>query len=76
MFAFYIVHQTALIAFAVWIRPLQLRPLVEGPPLVVVVALACFATYEVAKRVAWLRPLFGLKASEPRSAGPTAPDSP
>lgn len=62
MFAFYIVHQTALIAFAVWIRPLQLRPLVEGPPLVVVVA--------------WLRPLFGLKASEPRSAGPTAPDSP
>jgi glucan biosynthesis protein C len=63
IFPFYIIHQTAIIAFAVWMRPLGLRPLAEAPLLIALVALACFATYEIAKRVAWLRPLFGLKTA-------------
>lgn len=63
IFPFYIVHQTALIAFAVWMRPLGLRPVVEAPLLIALVALVCVATYEVAKRVRWLRPLFGLRAA-------------
>jgi hypothetical protein len=29
--------------------------------LILLVALACLAAYEVVRRVAWLRPLFGLK---------------
>jgi surface polysaccharide O-acyltransferase-like enzyme len=61
VFPFYIVHQTAIIAFAMWMRPFKLQPLVEGPLLILLVALACLAAYEVVRRVAWLRPLFGLK---------------
>ena len=65
IFPFYIVHQTAIIAFAVWMRPLGLSPLAEAPLLIALVALVCVATYEAAKRVSWLRPLFGLKALSP-----------
>jgi glucan biosynthesis protein C len=61
VFPFYIIHQTAIIAFAMWMRPLKLHPETEGPLLILLVALACVATYEVVRRVAWLRPLFGLK---------------
>lgn len=61
IFPFYIAHQTALIAFAVWMRPLGLHPVLEAALLIAATAAACLATYEVAKRVAWLRPLFGLK---------------
>jgi peptidoglycan/LPS O-acetylase OafA/YrhL len=62
IFPFYIVHQTAIIAFAVWVRPLALPPAAEAPLLIVLVALACVATYEIVKRAAPLRSLFGLKA--------------
>lgn len=61
IFPFYIVHQTAIIAFAVWLRPLGLAPAVEGPMLLALTAAACAATYELVRRVAPLRPLFGLK---------------
>lgn len=67
IFPFYIVHQSAIIVFAVWLRPLGLHPAGEGLLLVVMVVAVCFATYEVVRRVRWLRPLFGLK-SAPRPA--------
>lgn len=62
IFPFYIVHQTAIIVLAVWMRPLALPPAAEAAVLFVLVALVCVATYEVVKRVPPLRPLFGLKA--------------
>ena len=65
IFPFYIVHQTAIIAFAVWLRPLGLHPGIEAGVLVLLTALACVATYELARRVAPLRPLFGLKPAAP-----------
>ena len=63
-----IVHQTAIIAFAVWMRPLGLPPLAEGLLLGLLTALACIATYELARRIAPLRPLFGLKPAPSASA--------
>ena len=61
IFPFYIVHQTVIIAAAVWLRPLELRPALEAGLLIAITAAACVATYEVVRRVPWLRPLFGLK---------------
>lgn len=69
IFPFYIVHQTVIIAAAVWLRPLDLQPAVEGGLLIAITATACVATYEIARRLGWLRPLFGLKPA-PRAAGP------
>jgi hypothetical protein len=69
IFTFYIVHQTAIIAFAVWLRPLALAPWLEAFVLLGLTAAACVAAYEVARRVRWLRPLFGLRSAGPSTAG-------
>ena len=61
IFPFYIVHQTVIVVAAVSLRPAGLTPLVEGPLLLGITAAACVATYEIARRLRWLRPLFGLK---------------
>ena len=61
IFAYYIVHQTALIALAVWLKPLQLGGALEGALVVVGTAIACVVIAEVARRSAWLRPLFGFR---------------
>jgi len=70
IFPFYIVHQTAIVLLAHFMKPLGLRPLVEGPLLVAATVAICFASFEVVRRVGWMRPLFGLvpRASSPASA--------
>jgi glucans biosynthesis protein C len=60
IFPFYIVHQTAIVLLAHFMKPLGLRPLVEGPLLVAATVAICFASFEVVRRVGWMRPLFGL----------------
>ena len=61
VFPVYILHQTLIVALAHWAKPLALVPAIEGPLLVLATFTACFAGYEVIRRVRWLRPLFGLK---------------
>jgi membrane-bound acyltransferase YfiQ involved in biofilm formation len=69
VFPVYILHQTVIVAFAHWAKPLAMPPVVEGPLLVLATFAACFAGYEVIRRVRWLRPLFGLKPLPPTQAG-------
>ena len=73
IFPFYIVHQTAIVLLAHFMKPLGLRPLVEGPLLVAATVAICFASFEIVRRVGWMRPLFGLApktlaAAQPASA--------
>jgi peptidoglycan/LPS O-acetylase OafA/YrhL len=65
VFPFYIVHQTAIVLLAHFMKPLGLRPLVEGPLLVAATVATCFASFELVRRVGWLRPLFGLAPVRP-----------
>jgi peptidoglycan/LPS O-acetylase OafA/YrhL len=67
VFPFYIVHQTVIVLVAHALKPVALPPLAEGLLLVAVTALACVASFELVRRVAWLRPLFGLA----RYSGPS-----
>lgn len=64
VFPVYILHQTVIVVVAHHLKPLAIPPLVEGPLLVAITLAACFAGYEAVRRVRWLRPLFGLKASK------------
>ncbi|HWJ04381.1 MAG TPA: acyltransferase family protein [Steroidobacteraceae bacterium] len=64
----YMLHQTVIVVVAHNLQPLHIRPLLEGPLLVVVTFAACFAGYEIVRRVRWLRPLFGLKGNPAASA--------
>ena len=62
VFPFYIVHQTAIVLYARALKPAALGPGLEAAILVAATAATCFASFELVRRVGWLRPLFGLSA--------------
>lgn len=69
VFPVYILHQTVIIVLAHDAKPLDLPPLLEGPLLVLLTFLLCFAGYEIIRRVPLLRPPFGLKRMEAAPSG-------
>jgi len=71
VFPFYIVHQTVIVVVGQRLARLGLPQGLEALVLVAVTFAACFASYEVVRRVGVLRPLFGLKA-EPAAARPSS----
>jgi surface polysaccharide O-acyltransferase-like enzyme len=70
VFPVYILHQTVIVIVAWNLRGLELRPLFEGPLLVIATFALCFLGFEFVRRVRWLRPLFGLSAGSVRAAAP------
>ena len=67
VFPVYILHQTVIVVAAYNLRPLDIKPLFEGPLLVVLTFAVCFGAYEIIRRAAWMRPLFGLRAKSSQS---------
>ena len=61
IFPFYIVHQTAIIVIAHSLRGSGLPAGSEAMIVIAGTALTCLASYEIVRRVGWLRPLFGLR---------------
>jgi len=72
VFAYYIVHQTALVALSVWLKPLQLGGALEAVCIMGGTVLVCAVTAEVARRVRWLRTLFGFRP-QPRRVEASLP---
>lgn len=62
VFPFYIVHQTVIVVAAFHLSKLGLNQGLEAAILIGLTIAACFATYEIVRRVPLLRPLFGLRA--------------
>ncbi|MBJ7312667.1 acyltransferase family protein [Rugamonas sp. CCM 8940] len=60
VFPVYIVHQTLIVSMAHGLKPVRLPPMLEGLILVLLTLTISFAVVEVVRRVALLRPLFGL----------------
>ncbi|HEY9552740.1 acyltransferase family protein [Allosphingosinicella sp.] len=67
VFPFYIAHQTIIVVAGHHLKALELPAPAEGAALVAITAAGCWLTYEVVRRIAPLRPLFGLA---PRKPGP------
>lgn len=61
VFPFYIVHQTVIVVVAYWLMPLGLPGAAEFAILVVATVAGCWGFYLVGRRIAWLRPLIGLR---------------
>ncbi|QCI67474.1 acyltransferase family protein [Phreatobacter stygius] len=61
VFPYYIVHQTAIIVAAYGLKSYGLPAWLEATLVILATAATCVLTYEVVRRVGWLRPLFGLK---------------
>lgn len=60
VFPVYIVHQTLIVVMAHYLKPVRLAAGTEGAILVVLTLCGSFAVFEIVRRVAVLRPLFGL----------------
>jgi glucans biosynthesis protein C len=72
IFPVYILHQTVIVVCAHALKPVDLHPAIEALLLVLVTASTCFLGYEVIRRVALLRPLFGLALVTERARKPAA----
>jgi hypothetical protein len=62
----YILHQTVIVVIAHSLKPAHLNPAVEAVLLVLVTGSVCFLSYEGIRRIAVLRPLFGLARTAQR----------
>ena len=60
VFPVYILHQTLIVCMAHWMKPIKLAPGIEGVFLIVLTFAISFGVFEVVRRIAVLRPLFGL----------------
>lgn len=67
IFPFYIAHQTIIVAAGFWLKQADVQPELAFGVILLTTLLGCALTYEVARRIGWLRPLVGLK---PRTAPP------
>jgi len=65
----YMLHQTLIIMFAVWLKPLALSAGIEAIALIALTCLGCWAGYELIKRFWLSRWLFGLKVKLPAACG-------
>lgn len=65
VFPWYVIHQSATVVVAYWLVPLQLDAWLEASLVVAGTVAACLLGNEIVSRIAWLRPLFGLKRRKP-----------
>jgi glucan biosynthesis protein C len=76
IFPYFIIHQTAIVATAFALRDAGIPAALEGAIVIAATAAACVLTFEIVRRIAWLRPLFGLgataRASRPVPTRPCA----
>ena len=73
IFPYYIAHQTTIVLAGYWLAPLELGAGAEFAIILATTITGCAATYELGRRVQWLRPLIGLKPLARRRASLGAP---
>jgi glucan biosynthesis protein C len=73
VFPVYILHQTLIVTMAHAIKPAKLAPVTEGLILVVLTLFISLAIFELVRRVAVLRPLFGLGKADAKMPPGLAP---
>jgi hypothetical protein len=70
VFPFYLVHQTIIVLVAYWLDPYSLSAAAEFTVLILATAVGCVISYEIARRIAILRPFLGLRKAPPRASTP------
>lgn len=71
IFPYYIIHQTIIVAVGFWSNEAGLTGGLSFAVMLAATLAGCALTYEIARRIGWLRPLLGLKraAAHPRNTG-------
>jgi hypothetical protein len=73
VFPFYIAHQTIIVVAGHHLKALHLPVLAESGLLIGITALGCWLTFDIARRVDLLRPLFGLGPRQRTATPPLDP---
>jgi glucans biosynthesis protein C len=66
VFPVYIFHQTWIILLTQVFLPLKLKPLLEGPLIILLTFSLSWLSYLIVRRSMWLRPWFGLSSPKPQ----------
>ena len=66
IFPFYIIHQTTIVVAGHYLNQVGLLVWIEAPVLIATTVPSCWIGYEIVRRIAIPRPLFGLKAQVDR----------
>jgi glucans biosynthesis protein C len=61
IFPYYIVHQTIIVVAGFYLKQTAAGPMAEFTGILAATVIGCVLTYEVARRINWLRPILGLK---------------
>lgn len=61
IFPYYIAHQTIIVASGYWLKQAGVQSELAFGAILLTTVSGCALTYEIARRVHWLRPLVGLK---------------
>ena len=75
IFPYYIAHQTIIVLAGHWLSPLRLGAAAEFAIILPATVIGCALTFELGRRIAWLRPLIGLKPTPRRGAPSAAPSA-
>lgn len=76
VFPVYILHQTLIVSIAHLIKPAHLAPAPEGLILIALTLTLSFSVFELVRRVAFLRPFFGLGPQRAKSPSQRTVDGP
>lgn len=63
IFPYYIAHQTIIVAAGFWLKQIGAQPEMGFGVILLTTVFGCALTYEIGRRVYWLRPLLGLKSA-------------
>jgi glucans biosynthesis protein C len=76
MFPYYILHQTLIVLVGYWFTMHRAPAALEAAAIIAATLIGCAAGYEIVRRVAILRPLFGLslRRQEEQGASPGVPE--
>jgi peptidoglycan/LPS O-acetylase OafA/YrhL len=66
IFPYYIAHQTIIVLAGHMLAPMRLGPAAELAVILPATLIGCAFTYEIGRRIGWLRPLIGIKRRRPR----------
>lgn len=72
IFPYYIAHQTIIIAAGFWLKQVGAQTGLVFGVILLTTLLGCALTYEIARRVTWLRPFLGLKRATLRPVSASA----
>jgi glucan biosynthesis protein C len=72
IFPYYIAHQTIIIAAGFWLKQAGAQTGLAFGVILLTTLLGCALTYEIARRVKWLRPFLGLKRASFRPVSASA----